>query len=169
MRGTGVRYMLEGEGTVMDLTQMRQRADADLRMAQAEAAVADAEAEKAEQARAAAHARLAEMQSVSDWIEKQDGSTEPAAPGTEPRMRFGRPVPGVTQGELCLRVLAEMNRPMTAKQIRDRLAEEGHEFDSAQIRTALKYISRKGKVMSAGQGLWQLPGPRSSARTIRAS
>ncbi|SRR6266568_6642185 len=154
----------------MDLTQMKQRADADLRMAEAEAAVADAEAAKAEDARAAAHARLAEMRSVSEWIEKQDGSQEPAGPGTEPRMRFGRPVPGVTQGELCLRVLAEMGRPATAKQIRDRLAEEGREFEAAQIRTALKYLSRKGKVMNAGQqGLWQLPGPRSSARPIRAS
>lgn len=142
-----------------------------LRRARAQAQEATA-AREAAQARAAAAAADADaavdhekaMQAVLAWVEQQ--ATEPASP-PEPAAqapppvatRFGRPVPEVTQTELTLRVLEDLGRPASTKEIRDRLARDGHVLSQNQVRSTLKYMARKPDSpveTETGSGVWRL-------------
>jgi hypothetical protein len=99
-------------------------------------------------------------------VEQQ--ATEPAAPaepaGQAPATatRFGHPVPPVTNNELCLRVLTALGRPATTREIRERLARDGHEMSQMQVRSTLKYMARKphfGVTTETGSGVWRLQNP----------
>jgi hypothetical protein len=150
-----------------------------LKRAQAEAQEATA-AREAAQARAAAavadaNAAVAHEEATHKtvaWIQQQ--TTEPAAPVERTEQadrvpaptatRFGRPVPEVPQTELCRRVLEDLGRPASTREIRDRLARDGHELSQSQVRSTLKYMARKpsfGVETETGSGVWRLQ--RSSA------
>ena len=104
------------------------------------------------------------MLAVQAWVEQQ--ATAPASPAgqaeqapTPTAMRFGRPVAEVTNTELTFRELEDIGRPASTREIRDRLARNGHEFTMMQVRSTLKYMARKphfGVTTETGSGVWRL-------------
>jgi hypothetical protein len=132
-----------------------------------------------------AQAELAKAQAVVDWLERIDatGSVNGqeakagAMAGTTARPTlFGRPVPEVTQTELCMRALTERGRSMNARDISQWLAsqgvmaQDGRPYDPVRLRNTLKHLSRQGKVVSAGKpGLWRLPPSKVPAASSAGS
>ena len=139
---------------------------------------ARAEAQEATAAREAAQARAAAAIADADaavereksalavqaWVEQQ--ATKPVPPaepvGEAPApgaMRFGRPVPEVTNTERCLHVLEALGRPASTTEIRERLARDGLELSQTQVRSTMKYMARKpafGVTTETGSGVWRL-------------
>lgn len=127
-----------------------------------------------------AMAEVAKYQAVVDYldgidaVESANGQAETAevAAGTTAmatKMLFGRPVREVTLTELCLQSLRERGRSMNGRDISNWLAsqglmdEDGRPYDPARLRSTLKYLSRKKKIVQAGKpGLWKLPAPPKS-------
>jgi hypothetical protein len=93
--------------------------------------------------------------------------------GPATKMLFGRPLPEVTQTELCLRALKERGRSMNARDISTWLANQGilagdgRPYDPVRLRSTLKHLSRQNKVVQAGKpGLWRLPTPKIVAAAV---
>ena len=134
-----------------------QEATAAREAAQARAAAAVADADAAVEREKAALA-------VQAWVEQQ--ATAPAAPAEQAAQepapaatRFGRPVPEVTNTDLTLQVLEDLGRPASTKEIRERLAKDGHELTQTQVRSTLKYLARKpayGVTTESGSGVWRI-------------
>jgi hypothetical protein len=141
---------------------MMLQAHSDLDQAKANAERMDAEAERVLAARASAHAEVARMEGVLDWLQRHSqpeaavtlaGSQPQAVPVTP---RFGNPVPGTTQADLCFGALEQFGRPVRTTEVRQRLESQGHNFTQMQVRSAIKYLARKGRIVG-GNGTWQLP------------
>jgi hypothetical protein len=134
-----------------------QEATAAREAAQARAAAAVADADAAVEREKAALA-------VQSWVEQQ--ATAPAPPaeptGEAPApvaTRFGRPVPEVTNTDLTLQVLEDLGKPASTTEIRERLAQDGHELTQTQVRSTLKYLARKpayGVTTEPGSGVWRI-------------
>lgn len=144
---------------------MLARAEADLREAEAASDAAQARAQAAIEDAAAAAQRTQEMRAVLDWLHAQSAERQaPAgqAPQVQSAMRFGRPVPENPVTELSVQALEGIGRQASTKQIRERLARDGHEFTQTQVRNALRYLSKKPNPpveTNSGTGLWRLrPG-----------
>lgn len=148
------------------------QARTDLEAARADLAAAQEQVRAAREREQSAMTRTQEMQSVCDWLERHiqpaevpaevtaDTATE-VVEATRPTAgtRFGRPVPEVTQTDLCLQVLRSLGRPATTKEIRDLLAKDGREITANNVRSTLKYLSRKKPPMvetQVGSGVWRL-------------
>ena len=155
----------------MDVTvsEILQRAQAQAKEAAAAREAADARAAAAVAEADAALEHEKAMQTTLAWLQQQATAAErpiERAQQTErvsapTATRFGRPVPEVTQTERCLRVLQALGRPASTKEIRDRLARDGHEFSQMQVRSTLKYMARKpsfGVETESGSGVWRLRG-----------
>jgi hypothetical protein len=164
-----------------DVSRVLMEAEADLRQAQADYEEAHSRLAAAQANDDAALERLKEMQTVRDWLEQRDQARR----GVQTRMdlaktenraifekpgeivtRFGKPIPEVANTDLCLKVLESFGKPATTKQIRDRLARDGHELSQAQVRGSLKYLSRKKPppvTTTSGSGLWKLRRPSLSS------
>lgn len=150
----------------MSAIDMIKQAEADLQEAQAELAVAQELTRAAQERERSAIARAREMHAVLDWLqqhrqmeERAPATSADAVPAAAAITRFGKPVPEVAQTELCLRMLKNLGRTAATKEIRDRLARDGHEFSVDQIRGTLKYLSGKTPpqvVTKPGSGVWRL-------------
>jgi len=135
----------------MSLTEtMRQKAEADLRQAEA-----DAEAAKA--AHLAAEERLAEMRAVCGWLQSfgraENGEGRPV------ELRFGRPVPEVTNTKRCLDALEKLGGRADNGQIRVAANRDGGPpLDQVQVRGTMKHLAKKkpSPVVSVGTGIWKL-------------
>lgn len=115
-----------------------------------------------------ARARAREMQAVRDWLQGQQQvvrrtvTASATATTTRPAMLFGKPAPEVAQTDLCLQALRSISRAATTKEIRDRIAREGHELDTDKVRNALRYLSTKKPPLvttKSGSGMWRLVNP----------
>ena len=156
--------------TVSEILE-RARAQAKEATAARETAQARAAAAAADADAAVEHERA--MLAVQSWVEQQaTAPTAPAEPtGQAPApvaTRFGKPVPEVTNTELTLRTLEGFGRAASTREIRDRLAREGHEFTMMQVRSTLKYMARKpawGVTTETGSGVWRLQRPGAAAPT----
>ena len=73
-------------------------------------------------------------------------------------MLFGKPMPEVTLTQLCVDALERFGRPANTKQVREKLARDGHEYGQGQVRATLKYLSTKpnAPVECIKPGVWQL-------------
>jgi hypothetical protein len=145
------------------------RAEADLRDAEASAVAAQARADAAQADADSAAKRATEMRAVLGWLRAQSESRPPAeasGSGQEQQsgLRFGRPIPDTSNTDLCLQVLESFGRAATTKEIRNRLAQEGHDLSQEQVRGALKYLAGKKTdspvETTPGSGLWRLRGMR---------
>lgn len=155
------------------VTDMITRAEADLKDAEAASAAAQARAEAAQADAVTAAQRTKEMRAVLDWlrVQSEDSLTPPAEPTgqaqDQPAMRFGRPVPENATTDLCVRALESFGRPATTRQIRDRLARDGHELTVAQVRGAMRYLATKKNSSpvetTPGSGLWRLRSGQQAA------
>jgi hypothetical protein len=160
-----------------DVTDMVARAEADLRDAEAASVAADARAQAAHADAAEAAQQAKEMRAVLDWLRAR--TTEPRAPAEragqaqkQQQMRFGRPVPENPLTEQSLGALENLGRSASTKQIRERLAREGHEFSQGQVRAAMRYLSKKADppvTTTPGSGLWRLVSPRQAAPSQSAT
>jgi hypothetical protein len=63
----------------------------------------------------------------------------------------------IPQTALIEDALTNFSRPATPLQIRDRLAEDGHDLTREQVRSALGYLLRKKRVARPKPGYWRLP------------
>ncbi len=150
---------------------MMARAEADLREAEAASVAAQARADAAQVDAAAAARRAAEMRAVWEWLRTQ--TAQPPAPAESPKqaskpqaMRFGRPVPETAITDLAHQSLENLGGQATTREIRDRLAREGHNFEQGQIRAAMRYLSKKNNPVvetTPGSGLWRLQGGQQAA------
>lgn len=159
------------------LAEMVAKAEADLRAADSDAEVAKAEVERATAAYGAARQHQANMRATLEWlrIQHRDHSMLPATvpevthlrPAKPGRTLFGKPAPRVSQADLCLQALEELGRPATTTEVRDKLAAGGHQYETAQVRSALKYLTRKkdAPAESIKPGVWRL-NPRDRAFTF---
>lgn len=147
------------------------RAEADLKDAEAAAVAAQARAEAAQADATVAAQRAKEMRAVLEWLRAQSEPQTPTEPSGvaqgQPGTRFGRPVPETSNTDLALRALESFGRPATTKEIRSRLAQDGHILNHEQVRGALKYLAGKKHdapvATTPGSGLWQLRSTRHSA------
>jgi hypothetical protein len=143
-----------------NMAEMIQQADADLRQAEARDEQAEAELRRAEAARAVTQAEVARMRGVLEWLRqhsKPQGRTAmPAAAAS------GRPAPTMNQSELCLWELEKLGGSGGTTDIRLALEREGYTYEQKQVRSALKYLARKGKIQGSG-GIWHLPGGGTAA------
>lgn len=149
-------------------SEMLRQAEADLDAAKAELAAAQEQVKAAQERAQSALARTQEMQSVWTWLQRHLQPEERVAAASAASVsaatirptRFGKPVPEVPQTELCLRVLADLGgRSASTKEIRDRLARDGHELSLDQVRATLKYMSKKtppAVETATGSGIWRL-------------
>lgn len=151
-----------------DVTDMLARAEADLREAEAASAAADARAAAAQAEATDKAQRAQEMRAVLDWLRAR--TAEPAAParreGHDGELRFGRPVPENPITQLSLDALEAMGGSGSNKQVRERLARDGHDFSQGQVRAALRYLSKKSDppvTTQQGTGMWRLTRPRPPA------
>lgn len=150
----------------MDITEMIAQAEADFERAEADLLAAQDQTRVAKEREEHARMRAREMQAVRDWLRTQQAVDEQATKatgsptqlnGSATPMRFGRPVPEVPQTDLCLRVLRNFRRPASTKEVRDRLALEGHEVEVDKVRSSLRYLSTKKPPLVAtntGTGVW---------------
>lgn len=148
------------------MTDIMRQAEADLKEAEAASNAAQSRAIAAQADADAARERAREMRAVCDWlrVHNQPTETPTRAEPSERReasatTRFGRPVPEVTQTDLCLQALADLGGTATNRQVRDRLARDGHEVNLDKVRATLKYLSRKTPPpvdTEVGSGLWRL-------------
>lgn len=156
--------------------EILKQAEADLQAAREELTAAQEQVRVAQEREQSARARTQEMQAVWDWLQRHSKPeveapaapatpTAPVAPGpTKPtdvtaQLLFGKPMPEVTHAEMCLRVLQSLGRKASTKEIRERLARDGHELSQEQIRGSLKYLSRKTPPLvetTTGTGVWRL-------------
>src|SRR6266568_449861 len=146
-----------------NMTDIMKQAEADLKEAEAASGAAQSRAAAAQADADAARERVREMRAVWDWLQLHNQPTAQPTQAdrteTPPATRFGRPVPEVAQTDLCLEVLASLGGTGTNKQIRARLARDGHDVTLDQVRGTLKYLSRKTPPpveTDAGSGLWRL-------------
>jgi hypothetical protein len=154
--------------TPVEVTELKAKAEADLRAAEGRYEVARSRALAAQADEEAEMANLTKMKAVWDWVQGQDQPEKSSPPATaqttrqdlaDTPTRFGRPIPEVSTTELCFRALESFGRAVSAKQIRERLAADGHEFTQTQVRGALKYLSTKKPPLvetSIGSGVWRL-------------
>jgi len=138
----------------VDVNQIQEQAASDLERAKAELAKAQAVVDWLE--------RIDSIESMNGPAAKAEAAAETTA-NTRP-MLFGRPLPEVTQTELCVRALRERGRAMNARDISQWLASQGvmagdgRPYDPVRLRSTLKHLSRQGKIVQAGKpGLWRLP------------
>jgi hypothetical protein len=151
-----------------DPTDMVARAEADLRDADAASAAADERAQAAQADAAAAAQRANEMRAVLDWLRTRTAESQAPAERAgqlrnQSEMRFGRPVPENPITEQSLGALENLGRSASTKQIRERLARDGHEFSQGQVRAAMRYLSKKANppvTTTPGSGVWRLVSPR---------
>jgi hypothetical protein len=153
-----------------------------------------AELESAEADLQAAQQRVDELRTIQEGIRlaknrygqaqaSTQGQTAPPA-GTTPaaspktagsqarRPRRRSPKRGhspVNQSDLCLALLAELGRPVSSTEARNRLAEQGHTYDAEQIRGAFAYLLRKDKIVRVEAGVWALPPNQNPAGDSPAS
>ncbi len=103
----------------------------------------------------------------------QAGLSNPKSGGGASRRRRGRPAkrghPQVSQSDLCLKLLADLARPVSSGEVRERLVQKGHAYDAEQIRSAFAYLFRKGKVVRVEPGVWELPQQQSQASEAPAT
>jgi len=158
-RKGGVREVPGMDG----VTEIMKQAEADLKEAETASSAAQSRAIAAQADADAARERVREMRAVRDWLQLHSPSARPPNQAerteTPPQTRFGKPVPEVSQTELCVRALESLGGTATNRQIRDRLARDGNDFNLDQIRGTLKYLSRKTPPpveTDAGSGLWRL-------------
>jgi hypothetical protein len=169
---------------MVNVTDMIKQAEADLRDAEAASTAAQSRAIAAQADADVARERAREMRAVWEWLQlhNQQGEThtqaerseQPERAETPPATRFGRPVSEVTQTDLCLRALENLGGTATNKQVRDRLVRDGHNVGLDQVRSTLKYLSRKTSPLvqtDPGSGLWRLrkastPAPFVPAGTL---
>jgi hypothetical protein len=165
---------------------MLQKAEEDLQAARANVSLTEAEIERARLANVAAIEQLTHMEATCEWLRQllRDHPEEPVGTQTaEPKsapageqaasspvqgrdeapapvpVLFGKPVPEVTQTDLCLYALERLDRPVTTKEIREFLQKEDHQFSQAQVRSTLKYLANRRKpslVESTQPGVWRL-------------
>jgi hypothetical protein len=149
------------------LTEMIRQAEAEVQEREGRTVAADSRAAAAQADAAAEHEGLKEARIVLEWLRRR-GQSQPVAavagmqsdrPQPQPATRFGRPVPEISQADLCLQALEALGGTATNKQIRDRLLRDGHDVDLDKVRNSLKYMSRKTPPpveTDHGSGLWRL-------------
>jgi hypothetical protein len=154
----------------MDVAEMIKQAEADLDRAEADLATARDQLLVAQEREQHARMRAREMQAIRDWLQAQhvaDARSATTSSAAEAgATRFGKPIPEISQADLCLRVLRSLGRA-TTKEIRDRLAFEGHQLDTDQIRSSLRYLANKKPPLigtNPGSGVWWLLEPSSKTR-----
>jgi hypothetical protein len=168
---------LEG-GVVTSSVDIIRHAQEQLDRAKAELAASQEQLRAAQQREENALARVREIQTVWDWLqvngheeEREEATSRhdeevPEAASTETgpdvgqgqQTRFGRPVSEEANTDLCLRVLASFGRPASTKEVRDRLARDGHDLNTDQVRGSLKYLARKKEPQvetATGSGVWR--------------
>jgi hypothetical protein len=84
-----------------------------------------------------------------------------AASTRRPKRRTARrQKPAANQTDICIAALAEFGRAASNAEIRERLSEQGHNFDAEQVRSAFSYLMRRERVVRVQPGVWALaPGP----------
>jgi hypothetical protein len=161
-------------GGVMNLDEMLTRNTADLEAAEAELRTVQQRVDELRTINEGMRLALERYGQAPTTDPAQAGSrdqgrtsTAKAAAGAARRPRrkpTRRSHPQVSQSELCLGVLREVGRPISSAEVRDHLADQGHDFDAEQIRAAFAYLLRKERVVRVEAGVWSLPpGDASSA------
>ena len=108
----------------------------------------DAETKRtdAERAQAEYDAVLTQQVTVRrmlEWARKKQAQQveEPTLPEDSPVLEAELVSP--PQTDLCIRALMQIGRPATTAEIRERLQRAGYQYDQTQLRSAMKYLSRK--------------------------
>ena len=170
----------------LSASQVLQKAEDDLQKATDRVELKQAEMERARVALADALEHQTKMQAAHEWVRQalqdqpeeseQAERTEPISvsgpqesiPGFSQDQaessnlipaRFGKPVPEVSQTELCLYALNRLDRAVTTAEVREFLQQEGHDYNQAQIRATLKYLANRRKpslVDNIQPGVWRL-------------
>jgi hypothetical protein len=100
-------------------------------------------------------------------------SASPKAAGSPARRPRRRPAKRghsqVNQSDLCLALLAELGRPVSSTEARERLGAQGHIYDAEQIRGAFAYLLRKEKIVRVEAGVWALPPSQNADADLPAS
>jgi hypothetical protein len=148
--------------TVDTTETMIHQAEADLRQAEAQDEQAEAELRRAEAARAVTQAEVARMSGVLDWLRQQQHSRPQEHPPASPAATTSRPVPTMNQSELCLWMLGKLGRSASTTEIRENLEREGYPYNQTQVRAAIKYLARKGKVQGSASA-WSVTGTDAAA------
>lgn len=135
---------------------------------------AEAKRVEVERAQAAYDAVLAEQATVSQMLEwarlraiqrsaespagaaTADGASQPSAESPAPVALPVSELPAQT--DLVVRALRQLGGEAESVAIRERLEQAGYAYDQTQVRSALKYLSRKkdSPVESLRPGLWRL-------------
>lgn len=163
-----------GERSVIlvDLDEMLRRATADLERSEAEARLIQ---QRLDEARARVN-ELRVMRDGARMLVERYGETDAATPvptsqevgsGGKPRLDGGHaPVlEDINQAELAMMMLRETGRATHTDEVYERQKAAGYPYDHEQIRSALGYLLRKGRIQRVGSATWIAPGVRSDSET----
>jgi hypothetical protein len=176
------------------IAAMLEAAEADFRKALTNVELKESELARAHAAHAQAQEQLARMEATCAWLREraqelsteddagaveapESVSAEAAKPGAAPtRKRFGKPVPEITNSDLCVRALEQIGKAATTRDVREKIREFGYELDQEQVRGSLKYLAgrKDGIVQNPQPGVWLLrkegtaaPSGNGAARTAQ--
>lgn len=130
---------------------------------------AAAELVEAEAQFRAAQERMKELETIRDGLtlaKKHYGSVQASGPAVRTEADTGS-LPGAdyerSQTDLVHDALGTFNGTVQVQDIREALAALGHDLSRDQVRNALGYLLRKGRVVRPVAGQWRLPDPLTDA------
>lgn len=165
----------------MDLDEMLMKSTAELESAEADLLAAQQRVDELrtiQEGIRLAKNRYGEAQPAPQNQSERLAAAETGLSNSKPgagtsRRRRGRPArrghPQVSQSEICLKLLADLARPVSSAEVRELLVEQGHAYDAEQIRSAFAYLFRKGKVVRVEPGVWELPQQQNKGSEAPAS